>query len=154
MKDKLRELAVKIIHDGESLPMLEISKGIYRLQKFNDGKWTSLDDDELLAILDAEGDGGVVAWQIFAGGMRAEWEHISKEQYEKSIATGRYLGLFSGTKDFQVRVLYTHPARSCVVSDEDVKTTCRKYYNCGHPVYPPVFEAMRAALESYERNRK
>jgi len=57
MKDKLREFSAKIIHDGESMPMLEIGKDIYRLQKFNDGKWMALEDDELLAILDAE-EGG------------------------------------------------------------------------------------------------
>jgi hypothetical protein len=39
------------------------------------------------------------------------------------------------------------PVRS--VSDEDVELACCKYYNCGHPVYPPVFEGMRAALEHF-----
>jgi len=60
MKDKLRKFSAKIIHDGESIPMLEIGKDIYRLQKFNDGKWMALEDDELLAILDAEVDVALV----------------------------------------------------------------------------------------------
>jgi hypothetical protein len=34
------------------------------------------------------------------------------------------------------------------VTDEMVELACRKYYNSGHKVYPPVFEAMRAALEA------
>ena len=118
MKDKLRELAVKIIHDGESLPMLEISKGIYRLQKFNDGKWTSLDDDELLEILDTEGDGVAVAWVAdLAPGVERPKE---------------YMGIFTPYKDYAdhlakrpeyvVTPLYPHPARSGVVSDASQPT--------------------------------
>jgi hypothetical protein len=34
------------------------------------------------------------------------------------------------------------------VTEEMVELACRKYYNSGHKVYPPVFEAMRAALEA------
>ena len=58
-------------------------------------------------------------------------------------------GTLPGYAQTKIVRLYTHPARSGVVSDEDVETACRKYYNCGHPVYPPVFEAMRAALEHF-----
>ena len=75
MKDKLRESAVKIIHDSESLPMLEISKGIYRLQKFNDGEWASLDDDELLDILYTEGEGMEIATYKDA----ARYHYLRKE---------------------------------------------------------------------------
>ena len=34
------------------------------------------------------------------------------------------------------------------ITDEMAMLACRKYYNSGNPVYPPEFEAMRAALEA------
>jgi hypothetical protein len=48
---------------------------------------------------------------------------------------------------FERSIQPPQPVRS--VSDEDVELACCKYYNCGHPVYPPVFEGMRAALEHF-----
>jgi len=139
MKDKLRELAVKIIHDGESLPMLEISKSIYRLQKFNDGKWTSLDDDELLEILDAEGDGGAAPCEAMKLLIAIREDDYLSDSSRHRIDTLRN----------------THPARSGVVSDEDVETACAAYIN--NPYLSAREEmriSMRAALESFMENRK
>lgn len=49
--------------------------------------------------------------------------------------------------------LYTHPARSCVVSDEDVERA-RSAFVGADDGSTGITEAMRAALESYGRNRK
>ena len=35
------------------------------------------------------------------------------------------------------------------VTDDDAERGCCRYYNSGNPVYPPVHEAMKAALESH-----
>jgi len=141
MKDKLMELADEM---EACWICASIGEGEITLETINN--WSG----RLSAILDAEGDGVAVAWVAdLAPGVERPKE---------------YMGIFTPYKDYAdhlakqpeyvVTPLYTNPARSGVVSDEDVKTACRKYYNCGHPVYPPVFEGMRAALESYERNRK
>ena len=151
MKDKLREL-IGIIADwefpetGKTWPSgnpvsYEANFGSLGVRDYIRGIAT-----KALAILDAEGDGGALSGEVVG-----------------SLTISRYRGCdsmvnhdfdyYGNLKDGTYN-LYTHPARSGVVSDEDVATACRKYYNCGHPVYPPVFEGMRAALESYERSRK
>jgi len=57
----------------------------------------------------------------------------------------------------EIRYLYTHPARSGVVSDEDAGEVLRRFegtVNDGGVDYLCRRGRMRAALESYERNRK
>jgi len=193
MKDKLRELVVKIIHDGESLPMLEISKGIYRLQKFNDGKWTSLDDDELLAILDTEGDGGAVGGfsmpqsfvdrvtssdedepPVMGAGCVDSIKRIAEEMVSACKAERQGDAEFTpeAMDDWAHRIMCfadyipAHPARSGVVSDEDVEISFKVMGDTFTEDFPDrqgrmsdadialAKRGIRAALESYERNRK
>lgn len=45
-------------------------------------------------------------------------------------------------------LLRERESAKAAVTDKAVEMACRKYYNSGNPVYPPVFEAMRAALEA------
>jgi len=142
MKDKLRELAKWCTQPVSKERAEELSRNDYELGLHQGQKEMG---DRILALIDAENDGGAVGEVVEqdvttcanARGIRHLYPVRTKDDLLKP-----------GTK------LYTHPARSGVVSNEDVTTACRKYYNCGHPVYPPVFEGMRAALESYERNRK
>jgi len=102
------------------------------------------------ALIDAEGDGGAVTCQdalIYAGD---QYTDKYKDDDRQDIKTDVLNAFYQGANWMRK----TNPARSGVVSEEDVETACRKYYNCGYPVYPPVFQGMRAALESYERSRK
>jgi hypothetical protein len=57
------------------------------------------------------------------------------------------------TYRWEVTPLFTHPPARAV-SDADVEVACCKYYNSGNPVYPPVFEAMRAALEHFAKEER
>jgi len=143
MKDKLRELVKEWLCKGEYAK----TSGAPRC-----GGQMIEDANELLAILDTEGDDGAVPVAVqtrYQGPnktVNTDWRPCSFA-HAQAVKDAR-------CDVTEIRYLYTHPARSGVVSDEDVATACRKYYNCGHPVYPPVFEGMRAALESYERSRK
>ena len=137
MKDKLRELIGSMRASGEGTTQSQSRIIEYWADRFS-------------AVLDAEGDGGAVTCQdalIYAGD---QYTDKYKDDDRQDIKTDVLNAFYQGANWMRK----TNPARSGVVSEEDVKTACRKYYNCGHPVYPPVFEGMRAALESYERNRK
>jgi len=129
MKDKLRELAAM----RDALRIFE-RNGTVGISVVKVRKWVATLD----TILDA--DGG--AAQIGGFVTRNPAPNAAAPMVPSSPTVTLHVGACA------------HPAPYGVVSDEDVKTACRKYYNCGHPVYPPVFEGMRAALESYERDRK
>lgn len=137
MKDKLRELAERWKAYARTGCSGDLGEG----RRAEASKCAN----ELLSTLDAEGDGGAVGEDAVAEVY--EYGRDRNEPVPRLIKGIRFTGtpLPVGTK------LYTHPARSGVVSDEDVEEACRKYYNCGHPVYPPVFEGMRAALEHFAR---
>ena len=141
MKDKLRELADEM---EACWICASIDEGEITLETINN--WSG----RLSAILDTEGDGGAVTCQdalIYAGD---QYTDKYKDDDRQDIKTDVLNVFYQGANWMRK----TNPARSGVVSDEDVTTACRKYYYCGHPVYPPVFEGMRAALEFYERSRK
>ena len=170
MKDKLRELAERWKgRSSKFTPEGDLAFAYNRCV------------DELLAILDAEGDGGAAGGfsmpqsfvdrvtssdedepPVMGAGCVDSIKRIAEEMVSACKAERQGDAEFTpeAMDDWAHRIMCfadyipAHPARSGVVSDEDVETACRKYYNCGHPVYPPVFEGMRAALESYERNRK
>ena len=172
MKDKLRELAE--LDEGACVP---VNRPNLYAAGWNDCRAV------VLAMIDAEGDGGAVEVCIpfgegkvvvttgTHGGMPCVFlapasipgvvgESAARENLplDKRVP-GESILTFPTVEQASIVAntlcgKNTHPARSGVVSNEDVTTACRKYYNCGHPVYPPVFEGMRAALESYERNRK
>jgi len=74
--------------------------------------------DELLAILDADGDGGAVVWMLESGGCRTYWP--SKDVAAREQDNLRTLGYQAA-----VRPLYPQPVRSGGVSDEDVRDTAR-----------------------------
>ena len=104
-------------------------------------------------ILDAEGDGGAVAIARlfkrregvsknaapeFAARTMAEWNEPEGNEYWE-----------------YVQDLYTHPARSGVVSDEDVDAIGFALIKAGWR--PPLGKgetSMRAALETFMENRK
>jgi len=107
--------------------------------------------DELRAyadILDAEGDGGAVAW------MRP-----SDEGYDSSFRDARTVMACpegSWAKDGWIP-LFTHPARSGAVSNKDVDEVMLAYNVDCHSrgdLSNARGTAMRAALESFARNRK
>ena len=110
--------------------------------------------DAVLAILDAKGDGGANVPTFDLDAMA--WEQIKKAASESEWIPSEYMAndWHYDVCEYLRKGAPAHPARPGVVSDEDVATACRKYYNCGHPGYPPVFEGMRAALEHFVRNRK
>jgi hypothetical protein len=62
-----------------------------------------------LTALAAQGQGEAVAWQINATRSSRAWEPCTRECYEDTLRTGRYMGLYAGTRDVEVRALYTHP---------------------------------------------
>jgi len=98
----------------------------------------------LTEILDAEGDGGAVAW------MRP-----SDEGYDSSFRDARTVMACpegSWAKDGWIP-LFPHPARSGVVSDEDVEAS-RSAFVAADDGSTGITEAMRAALETFVRNRK
>lgn len=50
-----------------------------------------------------------VAWQINATRTSRGWESCTRECYDDTLRTGRYMGLPAGTKDVEVRALYDDP---------------------------------------------
>ena len=107
-------------------------------------------------ILDAEGDGvAVAAWQF--QGRDGTWHEFMNEKHR--LATEA-----DGT--WPIRALYTHPARSGVVSDEDVEISFKVMDDTFTEDFPDrqgrmsdadialAKRGIRAALDSYERNRK
>ena len=91
--------------------------------------------NELLAILDAEGDGGAL---LDALDHRNLCHASGKPEWPQNCDCPKH----------------AHPERSGVVSDEDVDSACDAYASCGEHYVMPRIDRMRAALESYERNRK
>jgi hypothetical protein len=82
--------------------------------------------DELLSILDAEGDGGAVAWVAdLAPGIERPNEYMGIFTPYKGYA--EHLAKHA---DYVVTPLYTHPqpVRSGVVSDEQVNKACAIYF--------------------------
>ena len=103
------------------------------------------------AILDAEGDGGAVAVQTRYQGpnktVNTNWRPCSFA-HAQAVKDAR-------CDVTEIRYLYTHPARSGVVSDEDVDAIGFALIKAGWR--PPLGKgetSMRAALESFMGNRK
>ena len=134
MKDKLRELAdrwKKEPHRGD------YQRAVHACA------------DDLIYHLDAEGDGGATWWTTKDGA-----EPITSEQKAYNISLG-YPASYSASH-YNVP-LYTHLARSGVVSDEDAGEVLRRFegtVNDGGVDYLCRRGRMRAALESFVRNRK
>ena len=97
----------------------------------------------LTEILDAEGDGGATWWTTKDGA-----EPMTSEQKAYKISLG-YPASHSASH-YNVP-LYTHPARSGVVSDEDVHVALERFTALRGE--SPI-NAMRAALETFMENRK
>jgi len=141
MKDKLRELSE--LDEGACVP---VNRPNLYAAGWNDCRAV------VLAILDADGDGvAVAAWQFQS--RDGTWHEFTNEKHR--LATEA-----DGT--WPIRALYTHPARSGVVSDEDVASAMQAYIDesgiedtRGEDYLPIDDEAMLAALRSFvERNRK
>ena len=139
MKDKLRELAERWQEYGAEYAIVSDQ---------GDVTWHTC-ADELLAILDAEGDGGAVAVQTRYQGpnktVNTDWRPCSFA-HAQAVKDAR-------CDVTEIRYLYTNPARSGVVSEEDVEAA-RSAFVAADDGSTGITEAMRAALESYERSRK
>jgi len=152
MKDKLMELAEhweRHYHHGGAMEYMQCA-------------------NELRAILDAEGDGVAVSvspedrFEQFVAAeiarspepLRELGEYLTRVLDEDQWPTADRLLLQLAT--------HPHPARSGVVSEEDVQAACEKYNDVyeGEIILGALYatdngkQAMRAALESYERSRK
>lgn len=115
--------------------------------------------DRLERALSAQGE--AVAWQINATKSRRGWETCTKECYDDTLRTGRYMGFPEGSKDVEVRALYTHPApaqvteeavergwKAFVMSFGDLATP-EEYLNyCTVNEMAELKKAIRAALEA------
>jgi len=147
MKDKLREF----LKTGTRKTVMRGESGRYP----NGEGWGHSWNEEVVefnakkldaALIDAEGDGGVVAaWQFQS--RDGTWHEFTNEKHR--LATEE-----DGT--WPIRALYTHPARSGVVSNKDVDEAMLAYNVDCHSrgdLSSARGPAMRAALESYERNR-
>lgn len=145
MKDKLRELAAEWLRKGE----FSKNSGAPRC-----GGQMIEDATELLAILDAEGDGGAVGEDVVdrvakaiadaAGhGMREKCEHM----VHAAISAYR-LATWPET----------HPARSGVVSDEDVRDAeryrwLRKYDNADLLAEDVIDDAINTSSQGERHER-
>jgi hypothetical protein len=72
--------------------------------------------------------------------------HLGEVAYYNDLGSPRAAQCHQRMADNLNRHIATSQRAEVVVSDETVELACRAYYNAGVPVYPPVFEAMRAAL--------
>lgn len=114
--------------------------------------------DELLSILDAEGDGGAVIGWVFQHdetGRMAFCENDGVNNPENFAA--------NNPRHVLCGPAYTHPARSGVVSDADVEAACRvNYESDGNSKWDKLAEcwkvkhrtAMRAALEHFAKGER
>lgn len=50
---------MKIVYDGPSLPMLEVGKGIFRVQLLTGGQWRSLETEEEYQLFLSHVVGGI-----------------------------------------------------------------------------------------------
>lgn len=165
MKEKLRELADAVLAWWKDHEYDAYSDG--------DGDERNAYDETpdfvkvaQAAILDAEGDGvavGVPPEDRFEQFVAAAIARSREPLRELGEYLTRVLDEHQWpTADRLLLQLATHPARSGVVSDEDVEVACEAYedvyeaeIHLGSPMYTDNKpQAMRAALESYERNRK
>jgi hypothetical protein len=112
--------------------------------------------DAIQSILDAEGDGVATAWQHreVVDGKPMEWQKCSRDTYLYwSTPENRSRGVA------EVRELFHHPqpARSGVVSDEDVNGACGIYFGDLWPDEVEEIELcrvfMRAALERFAKSQ-
>lgn len=107
--------------------------------------------DELLSILDAEGDGGAVS--------------IPRDDLQRLVDIGREPHSFSAPRHLQDIGLWaatklathTHPVRSGGVSDEQVEAACRAYIAADRflldGAVDSMREPMRAALENFAKSQ-
>ncbi|WP_164086020.1 hypothetical protein [Stenotrophomonas maltophilia] len=58
--------------------------------------------------------GEPVAWQVNMTRSGRGWEACTRECYEETLSTGRYMGLPAGTQDVEVRKLYAAPTAQAV----------------------------------------
>jgi hypothetical protein len=126
MKDKLREL------ENEMTVVIECCKGTIAVapEVFDVFiNWRG----KLRGILDAEGDGGAVGY--VAPGNKIIF-YVS-EGWSREVPPGTDL--------------YTHPARSGVVSDDDVRIACHTVF--GDPTELDA-KAMHAALEHFAKGER
>jgi len=152
MKDKLREF----LKTGTRKTVMRGESGRYP----NGEGWGHSWNEEVVefnakkldaALIDAEGDGGAVTCQdalIYAGD---QYTDKYKDDDRQDIKTDVLNAFYQGANWMRK----TNPARSGVVSDEDVDAIGFALIKAGWR--PPLGKgetSMRAALESYERNRK
>ena len=124
MKDRLRELV-----ELDEAACVPVNRPNLYAPGWNDCRAV------VLAILDAEGDGGAAPCEAMKLLIAIREDDYLSDSSRHRIDTLRN----------------THPARSGVVSDEE----CREFL-CKMPLgaaHTPI-EMVRAALESYVRNRK
>ena len=136
MKDKLRELAERWAERIGGEPSTTI---------------TSKEVCELLAVLDAEGDGGAVDFSndvIIDRGALQMALNVLRRNLKNEVADE----LVAACKPL------SRPARSGVVSEEDVDGALKFFYNDGYlsePYYAdPLRSKMRAALEHFARGER
>jgi len=164
MKDKLRELADRL--DVLSTAAAECRWSEFSMRIPAEPKRdadlvmasAAVELRAYAATLDAESDGGAVAVQTRYQGpnktVNTDWRPCSFA-HAQAVKDAR-------CDVTEIRYLYTNPARSGVVSEEDVQAACEKYNDVyeGEIILGALYatdngkQAMRAALESYERSRK
>lgn len=99
----------------------------------------------------AAGKGDPVAWQINATESYRGWETCTKECYDETLRTGRYMGLPTGTMDVIVRALYTAPpADPAKASDtQDVRwmdEACNLLSEAGHGIHAAALGTLAHAI--------
>ena len=152
MKDKLREF----LKTGTRKTVMRGSNG----WRYPNGEgWGHSWNEEVVefnakkldaALIDAEGDGGAV------DRVEAHKSYDAIDRWLRNNMDDEEYAEYSTGLD-RVFSYNTHPARSGVVSDEDAGEVLRRFegtVNDGGVDYLCRRGRMRAALESYERNRK
>ena len=106
---------------------------------------------QLLSILDAEGDGGALAWQfrvVISGKAEGVWHWCNKEAHDAMAAL---------PDNYETRQLYTHPhpVRSGGVSNEQVLEAVTAYSKCANDDSQKAnfHECMRTALEHFAKSQ-
>lgn len=97
-----------------------------------------------LAAMDAK----AVAWQINATQSNRGWEPCTRECYEDTLRTGRYMGFDDGTKDVLVRSLFTPPAVGVDEASKRVAAEMREFVEQEVEPELDLIEQWAAALEA------